>query len=135
MSGKTNFDETKVEIEKDLFVISSGPIPPNPSELVMSEHVEKLFEFAKENYDYLFIDTPPIGYITDALVLSSSVNHSIFVLNTKFANKKGLKFLEEIIEKSKIKSNALILNGVRKNRFKYYYGKYGYGYGYYGMAT
>ena len=58
------------------------------------------------------------------------VDHSIFVMNTKFAKKKGLKFLEEIIDKSKIRSNAIILNGVKKNRFQYYYGKYGYGYGY-----
>ena len=51
-------------------------------------------------------------------------------MNVKFANKKGLNFIEEIIQKSNIKSNAIILNGIRKNRLKYYYGKYGYGYGY-----
>ena len=114
LSAKTNFDKSKVELEKDLFVITSGPVPPNPSELVLSNQVKKLFSYAQKNYDYFFIDTPPIGYITDALVLSSLVDHSIFVMNTKFANKKGLTFLEDIIERSNINSNAIILNGVKK---------------------
>ena len=130
LSEKSSFKDSLNEIEKDLFVISSGPVPPNPSELALSENVNELFNYAKNNFDYLFIDTPPVGLITDALVLSSLVDHSIFVMNVKFANKKGLKFIEEIIQKSKIKSNAIILNGIRKNRLKYYYGKYGYGYGY-----
>ena len=92
LSAKTNFDKSKIEIEKDLFVITSGPVPPNPSELVLSKQVKELFSYAQKNYDYFFIDTPPIGYITDALVLSSTVDHSIFVMNTKFANIKVIMF-------------------------------------------
>ena len=81
-----------------MFVITSGPVPPNPSELVLSDQTKNLFDFAKKNFDFLFIDTPPIGYITDALVLSSVVDHSIFD-DTKFANKR-VNFLGEIIEET-----------------------------------
>ena len=99
LSSKSSFKASVQNLEKNLDIISSGPLPPNPSELVLSDRVKELISFSEKNYDFLFIDTPPIGYITDALVLSSLVDHSIFVMNTKFANKKGLKFLEEIIEK------------------------------------
>ena len=67
LSEKSIFKDSLNEIEKDLFVISSGPVPPNPSELTL-ENVKKLFKFAENNFDYLFIDTPPVGLITDALV-------------------------------------------------------------------
>ena len=99
LSNKSQFKHTINELENNLFVMTSGPIPPNPSELVLSEKVKELFKFASENYDYMFLDTPPIGIITDALVLSSMVDHSIFVMNTKYANKKGLRFFEDIIKK------------------------------------
>ena len=89
-----------------------------------------MFEYLKEKYDYVFIDTPPIGYISDGVVLLKHVDASIFVMNTKMANKKGLKYLEEIVEKSQLTNNGIVLNGVRLKRWKYYYGKYGYGYGY-----
>ena len=58
LSVKSNFDKSKVEIEKNLFVITSGPVPPNPSELVLSNQVKELFTYAQKNYDYFFIDTP-----------------------------------------------------------------------------
>ena len=66
--------------------------------------------------------------ITDALVLSS-IDHSIFVMNTEIQKEK-FKFLEDITDKSKINSKAIILNGIKRSRLKYYYGKHGYGYGY-----
>ena len=113
LSKKSDFKDSINEIEKDLFVISSGPVPPNPSELALSENVKELFNFAENNFDYLFIDTPPTGLITDALVLSSVVDHSIFVMNVKFANKKGLKFIEETVQKSNIKSTLKLISKIR----------------------
>ena len=129
---KNTINKSIHNMEENLDVITSGPVPPNPSELVLSSRVKDLLNFANANYDYIFLDTPPIGIITDALVLSSIVDHSFFVMNSKIANKKGLRFIEEINEKSKIKSQALILNGIKNNKWRrlYSYGNYGYSYGY-----
>ena len=88
LSYESKFIDSLNEIEDNLFVMTSGPVPPNPSELVLSKNVNNLLDYAKENFDCLFIDTPPVGLITDALVLSSLVDHSIFVMNTKMAKKK-----------------------------------------------
>ena len=70
-------------------------VPPNPSELVLGDRVNDFIDFSANNYDYLFIDTPPIGLITDAIILSKLVDHSIFIMNTKLASKKGLDFILE----------------------------------------
>lgn len=135
LSGKSDINNSLNKIEENFYVIPSGPIPPNPSELVLSDNMKKLFHYAQKEFDYVFIDTPPIGLISDALNLSIFVDHSIFVLNTKKASKKGLNYLNEMIGKSNIESYGLILNGIKKRKFSYYYGKYGYGYGYgYGYA-
>ena len=96
---------------------------------MLSNRVEEMFIYLKKHYDYIFIDTPPVGYISDGIVLLKHVDASVFVMNTKMANRKGLKYLEEIVEKSQLTNKGIVLNGVRLKRWKYYYGKYGYGYG------
>ena len=130
LSSSLKFENSLTKIDENLFVIPSGPVPPNPSELVLSSRVNELIKFCESKFDYLFFDTPPIGIISDALVLSSSVDHTIFVMNTKFANKKGLDYLQNISEQSNIKSNGIILNGIKNRKWKYYYGNYKYGYSY-----
>lgn len=127
LSSKTKFENSVNEIETNLFVISSGPVPPNPSELVLGDRVKDFIDFSANNYDYLFIDTPPLGLITDAIVLSKLVDHSIFIMNTKFASKKGLDFILDTSKIYSIDNISIILNGIKHNSFKYYYGKYGYG--------
>lgn len=127
LSSKTEFENSVTEIEANLFVISSGPIPPNPSELVLGDRVKDFIDFSANNYDYLFIDTPPVGLITDAIILSKLVDHSIFIMNTKYASKKGLDFVLDTSNTYGIDNISIILNGIKKNSIKYYYGKYGYG--------
>ena len=95
------------EVEENLDVISSGPVPPNASELMLSNRVEEMFTYLKKHYDYIFIDTPPVGYISDGIVLLKHVDASVFVMNTKMANRKGLKYLEEIVEKSQLTNKGL----------------------------
>ncbi|PCI61663.1 MAG: hypothetical protein COB34_01010, partial [Methylophilaceae bacterium] len=73
------------------------------------------------NYDYIIIDTPPIGMISDALVLMKYADVCIYVMNSKFANKQGVKYIEEIQEKSGSKSTGIVLNGIKTKRWKYYY--------------
>ncbi len=124
---------------ENLSTILSGPVPPNPSELVLGAGVGVLVEQLSKSYDYVILDTPPLALISDgAILLNKYADVGIFVSHTKFANKNALSFLGEIAEKNKEKSVGLILNGIYSNKWRYYYGKYeynyaysyGYGYGY-----
>ena len=129
--GKTRFEEVIVKSSiENLDAILSGPMPPNPSEILLNDSLDALLKEARENYDYVIIDTPPIGLITDALVLMKHSDVNLFVLNTKVTNKNAVKKLEDIVEKSQAKNVGLILNGVKRKRAGYYYKYYGYSYGY-----
>ncbi len=128
--GKTTVEESIVPTEiENLSVLLSGPTPPNASEIILSKHLKEIFDYGRSNYDYVIVDTAPVGLITDALVIMKNVDVSLFVLNAKFAKKHILKIAEEIVESNKLKNFGLILNGVKRNRSRYYY-NYGYGYGY-----
>jgi capsular exopolysaccharide synthesis family protein len=115
---------------KNLDFILSGPIPPNASELILSQKIDTLLEELKASYDYILIDTPPLALISDALVLMSKVNLSLCVLNTQKATKQGVKFLEETFTQNDISHVSLLLNNIKQNRWRYYYAKYAYKYGY-----
>jgi tyrosine-protein kinase Etk/Wzc len=124
-----------------LDVILCGPVPPNSSELVLSDRVKDIVNYGKEHYDYVIIDTPPLGFISDALILMKLADATLFVLNTKFANKQAINYIEEIVYANKIKNLGLVLNNVKRKKSRYYYrrygsyggyGGYGYGYGGYG---
>ena len=129
--GKTDIAETIQPTEIDnLSVILSGPTPPNASELILSKYLDELFDYGRKNFDYVIIDTAPIGLITDALVIMKNVDITLFVLNAKFAKKQILTAVNEIVASNKIKNFGLILNGVKRSRLQHYYYKYGYGYGY-----
>jgi len=127
---------------ENLDVITSGPVPPNASEIIISDQTDILINEVKKIYDYVIIDTPPVLLLSDSQVLVNHVDMALFVLNSQKATREGLKFLEEFVEKLRTKSVALILNNIKIKRWKYYYGKisgkygyiygdgYGYGYGY-----
>ncbi|MBK7084106.1 MAG: polysaccharide biosynthesis tyrosine autokinase [Flavobacteriales bacterium] len=125
---------TQVE---NFHVILSGPTPPNASELVLSKHMEELFDYGRTHFDYVIIDTPPVGLITDALVLMKHVDATLFVVNTRFANKDHLRSAMEVIQSNPVRNFGFILNGVRMKKSKYYYNtNYGYGYRYaYGYGS
>ncbi len=129
--GQTTFDEAvkKTHIE-NLDVMLSGPMPPNPSEMVTSDELKQIFELAKQKYDYVIIDTPPAGLITDSLYMMQFADMVFFVLNTKFATRRIVKEVNQIIENNGITHFTYILNGTKRKRAKYYYNGYGYGYGY-----
>ncbi len=115
---------------ENLDVILAGPAPPNASELILGEHNDELFKFARENYDYILVDTPPIGLITDALVLARFSDVNIFVINTKYPCRDSLNNANEVAREKKMKNFCLVLNGVKVKRSRYNYKRYGYGYGY-----
>ncbi len=118
-------------------VILAGPTPPNASELVLSKHLETLLEEAQDMYDYILIDTPPVGLITDALLMMRLADITLFVVNTRFANKDHVVNALDSLQGGAAKNVGFILNGVRMKKSKYYYNtNYGYGYRYaYGYGS
>jgi tyrosine-protein kinase Etk/Wzc len=119
---------------ENLDIITAGPIPPNASELMLSEKTAELVRELKNNYEYVILDTPPLILINDSLVLHKLVDNSIFVLNTEKASKHGIKYLEESLQQNDITNVSLILNNIKTSKWKktysYYADKYGYGYRY-----
>ena len=117
-----------------LDIILCGPVPPNSSELVLSSRVKELIDWGKEHYDYVVIDTPPIGFISDALILMKLADVNLFVLNTKFAYRESIHYVQEIVYNNKIQNFGFVLNNVKRKKSRYYYRRYsyygGYGYGY-----
>lgn len=131
ITGQTEIaDSIKKTVVENLDVILSGPIPPNPSEMILSDKLKEIIDFGKANYDYVVIDTPPAGLISDSIFLMQYSDISLFVLNTRFATKRIVAGITELVETNKTKHFAFILNGVRRKRARYYYNRYGYGYGY-----
>jgi tyrosine-protein kinase Etk/Wzc len=114
----------------NLFCIYSGPIPPNPSEFVLSEKMKEMIAKAKEQFDFVIIDTPPAGLLSDSIYLVQNVDASIFVLNTKTSNKRVIDFIHSVIEDNNLKNMLLLLNGIPRPSKRYYYQGYGYSYGY-----
>lgn len=132
MVGKCTIEEVILATHIENFhVILSGPTPPNASELVLSKHMNELFAYGREHYDYVMIDTPPVGLISDALVMMKLVDATLFVVNTRFANKDHLKSAMEVHLANPVSNFGFILNGVKMKKSKYYYNtNYGYGYRY-----
>jgi capsular exopolysaccharide synthesis family protein len=135
LSEMTNYTESIVKSPiLNLDVLTAGPVPPNASELVLSPLVEVLLAEQKKIYDFIVIDTPPVMLISDTMILTNHTDVNIYVMNTKKANRRGAKILNEINEKHPDKNHAVILNNIRVKKFGYYYGKYQYAYGGYGYG-
>ncbi|MEO8066939.1 MAG: CpsD/CapB family tyrosine-protein kinase, partial [Flavobacteriales bacterium] len=132
MVGKAVIQDVILPTQIENFhVILSGPTPPNASELVLSKHMAELFAYGREHYDYVMIDTPPVGLISDALVMMKLADATLFVVNTRFANKDHLKSAMEVHQANPVHNFGFILNGVKMKKSKYYYNtNYGYGYRY-----
>jgi capsular exopolysaccharide synthesis family protein len=129
--GKTSIEESiKPTTIENLSVMLSGPTPPNPSEMILSQKLLDILHFGKANFDFVIIDTPPVGLISDALVLMKHADLKLFVLNTKYATREAVANAIEIVEMNHLTHFGFILNGVKRKRSKYYYNKYSYGYGY-----
>lgn len=122
---------------ENFHVMLAGPTPPNASELILSKHLQQLFEEASREYDYVLVDTPPVGLITDALLMMRHADATLFVVNTRFASKDHVNNAIEVLQANLAKNTGFVLNGVRIKKSKYYYNtNYGYGYRYaYGYGT
>ncbi len=112
-------------IVPSLYVISSGAIPPNPSELLLSTRVPTLFNELKKDFDYVVVDSAPVGLVTDGQLLSKHADAVLYVSRMNYTYKEQLRNAEELQESGKIKRMSLVLNDVKTRG-----GVYGYGYGY-----
>ena len=114
-----------------LDVITSGPIPPNPAELIASEKCKELFDLLRERYDYIIIDTPPVGLVTDAFLLMKYSDVNLFIVRQGVTNKNIFGSIIKDLEQRNL-NISIVLNGIQTNKgYGYGYGKkYGYGYGY-----
>lgn len=120
---------------ENLSVILSGALPPNPSELILSPRMHELFEYGRRHYDYIVVDTPPVGLLSDGLVLMKSADVCLFVVNIKFAYRNVLRQVHEMVEFHGFKNFGFLLNGVKRKKSRYYYNRYGYGYSYGGYGS
>ncbi|MGK0388495.1 MAG: tyrosine-protein kinase Etk/Wzc [Maribacter sp.] len=106
--------------------ISSGPIPPNPAELIMSLKMEYLIKELSKEYDYIIIDAPPIGLVSDALLLRKLVDNMLIVIHHNMTRKVMVTHLDNMYKKNELPRASLVFNGVKQGR-KYGYGGYYYG--------
>lgn len=113
------------EVE-NVSILPSGPIPPNPSELLNSDKTESLFNYAKENFDIVIVDTAPLGLVTDTLQISQFADMFVYVVRANYLDKRLLNIGQTFYNEQKLNNMAMILNG---SEFQKGYG-YGYGYGY-----
>jgi tyrosine-protein kinase Etk/Wzc len=110
-------------------VLLSGSIPPNPSELLMHKKIENIFNYARENYDYIIVDTSPVGLVADTLLLNAFADCSIFVVKTNYLDKRMLHIANDLNNSKRLTNMAFLLNGRDTSAIRYGYA-YGYGYGY-----
>jgi capsular exopolysaccharide synthesis family protein len=119
---------TRVNEMENLYAVTTGFMPPNPAELLLSEHIATLFSYLKANFDYIIIDTPPLGVVSDAKVLSEFADMSVYIVRQRFTQRKQLRMLNDIYNEKKLPNLALIVNDVKLRGINSYYG-YGYSYG------
>lgn len=122
--GSTNLEEIKHPTPNipTLHVYPSGPVPPNPADLLLNDNIEMLFNELKESYDYIVIDTAPAALVSDAFILGNYSDTVLYIVRQKFTTKKDLSFLKDITIDRKFAQLGLILNGVKKEeRYGQYY--------------
>ena len=118
------------EIAPDLYHLPVGTLPPNPTELLLTERFARMVDDLKQEYDYVFLDCPPIDIVADASLITEKADMTIFVLRSGRIDKASIPYIDELYRSGKYSHMAMILNGVEFEQKKYGYGRHGYGYGY-----
>jgi capsular exopolysaccharide synthesis family protein len=125
-----------------LDILPAGVVPPNPAELLSKVNLDNAIKFLSEKYDYVLLDTAPVGLVTDTLIIARVADASVYVCRADYTAKNDLNLVNSLYTEGKLKNMSLVLNGVdmTKRKYGYYYGygnygKYGrYGYGKYGYG-
>lgn len=136
LSGQSNDIESLISPTNEnpnLFVLPAGPVPPNPNELMMSERMAQLIDYLRKNYDYIIIDSAPIGVISDSFLLMRYSDLQIFVTRAKYTSKHSLNLLHSAVAKGMMNNPYIVINAVDIASNSYSYRKYGY-YSHYGHS-
>lgn len=132
------------DINKNLFILPGGTVPPNPTELLARGGLEKAIETLKANFDYVILDAAPVGMVTDTLLIGRVADLSVYVCRADYTHKAEFTLINELAENNKLPNLCIAVNGLDLNsrKYGYYYGygkygkyygygkRYGYGYGY-----
>jgi capsular exopolysaccharide synthesis family protein len=131
LSGNATFGEVIVPTEiENLWFAPSGPVPPNPAELIGSPGMAEFIMQARNNFDAVIIDTPPVGIVTDALLLGNLANVTLFVVRQKYTTRGSVAMLDEIYRKGEMSNIAIIVNDISASGYYGYGLRYGYTLGY-----
>lgn len=132
------------DINKNLYILPGGTVPPNPTELLARDGLDKAIETLKKNFDYIILDTAPVGMVTDTLLIGRVADLSVYVCRADYTHKNEYTLINELAENNKLPNLCTVVNALDLKRRKYgcyygygkygkYYGygkRYGYGYGY-----
>ncbi|WP_342976954.1 GumC family protein [Bacteroides finegoldii] len=132
------------DVSKSLYILPGGTVPPNPTELLARDGLDKAVETLKKNFDYVILDTAPIGMVTDTLLIGRVADLAVYVCRADYTRKAEYTLINELAENNKLPNLCTIINGLdlQKKKYGYYYGygkygkyygygkRYGYGYGY-----
>ncbi|MFB3170031.1 CpsD/CapB family tyrosine-protein kinase [Neobacillus sp. 179-C4.2 HS] len=128
LTKQSTLEKTVIETEeKDLYILTSGPVPPNPAELLSSKSMEKFIEDAKMLFDYIIFDTPPLLAVADPQIIANKVDGSVFVVSSGKTEIEAAKKAKELLENAKSKLLGVVLNNkeMKNNDYYYYYGTKG----------
>ena len=141
--GISNYLINKADIDSivkdtqypNLFVVSAGPIPPNPTELIGSTKFAEMMDLLKERFDYIIIDSAPIGPVTDSQLLGVFADTTVYVVRHGLTPKIFLRMIDDLYQQKKFNNMSIVFNGLKRRgisflSYGYGYGGYGYGYGY-----
>ena len=132
------------DVSKSLYILPGGTVPPNPTELLARDGLDKAIETLKKNFDYVILDTAPVGMVTDTLLIGRVADLSVYVCRADYTRKNEYTLINELIDGNKLPNLCTVINGLdlKKRKYGYYYGygkygkyygygkRYGYGYGY-----
>ena len=139
LMDNATLDEIIIPVEEfpNLFIISCGPVPPNPSELILDQKVRELFDEVKEHFDHVVIDSAPVGLVSDGFELGAYADATAYIVRHNYSIKKQVQFIDEIYQGKRLPHMSLVINDLQlSGGYGRYYGYKGYGYtGYYGYTS
>lgn len=109
---------------KNLSLMPSGPIPPNPAEILEKPEMKQLIEKLRESYDYVVIDNAPISMVTDGIIVSQLSDLNIFIVRYGYSHKHQIEIINNYTEKKMVNHGAIVVNGIKSNAFGYSFSKY-----------
>ncbi len=114
----------------NLWVATSGPIPPNPAELIDSARMQQFLEQAKKEYDFIIIDTPPVAIVSDTMTLKHLIDAFLFVIRHNYSDRQVIDLINHIAKTRSIKNVGVVVNDIQLKGYYGYSYRYEYGYGY-----